>query len=182
MPRESSKWVSRSGVSDEASWRKRHPQQDARLFLRPPQTTILTFCNSFSWGWSWSLPPVQCHEPLPIVPHSWHRASKTLGISCMMGVLLLFTMTPTLPFDHTWIYAIEVTLSGSLRYEGWSAKKTKDVIKELKVSNCSEVRGAGVDQWLNHLCLYNEASIKTPKWRREYMYAYSWFTLLYSRN
>ena len=22
---------------------------------------------SFSWGWSWSLPPVQCHKPLPIV-------------------------------------------------------------------------------------------------------------------
>ena len=32
-------------------------------FVRPPQTTILPFCISFSWGWSWSLPPVQCHEP-----------------------------------------------------------------------------------------------------------------------
>ena len=31
--------------------------------LRPLQTTILPFCLSFSWGWSWSLPPVQCHEP-----------------------------------------------------------------------------------------------------------------------
>ena len=29
-----------------------------------PQTTILPFCISFSWGLSWSLPPVQCHEPL----------------------------------------------------------------------------------------------------------------------
>ena len=34
--------------------------------LRPPQTTILSFCISFSWGWSWSLPPVQCHKPLSI--------------------------------------------------------------------------------------------------------------------
>ena len=25
------------------------------------------FLHSFSWGWSWSLPPVQCHEPLFIV-------------------------------------------------------------------------------------------------------------------
>jgi len=25
------------------------------------------FLHSFSWGWSWSLPPVQCHEPLSIV-------------------------------------------------------------------------------------------------------------------
>ena len=35
--------------------------------LRPPQTTILPFCISFSWGWSWSLPTVQYHEPLSIV-------------------------------------------------------------------------------------------------------------------
>ena len=39
----------------------------SQLFVRPPQTTILRFCISFSWGWSWSLPPVQCHEPLSIV-------------------------------------------------------------------------------------------------------------------
>ena len=24
-----------------------------QLFVRPPQTTILPFCISFSWGWSW---------------------------------------------------------------------------------------------------------------------------------
>ena len=39
----------------------------SQLFVRPPQTTILPFCISFSWGWSWSLPPVQCHEPLFII-------------------------------------------------------------------------------------------------------------------
>ena len=39
----------------------------SQLFARPPQTTILPFCISFSWGWSWSLPPVQCHEPPSIV-------------------------------------------------------------------------------------------------------------------
>ena len=38
-----------------------------QLFARPPQTTILPFCISFSWGWSWSLPSVQCHEPLFII-------------------------------------------------------------------------------------------------------------------
>ena len=27
----------------------------SQLFLRPTQTTILPFCISFSWGWSWSL-------------------------------------------------------------------------------------------------------------------------------
>ena len=35
----------------------------SQLFVRPPQTTILPFCISFPWGWSWSLPPVQCHKP-----------------------------------------------------------------------------------------------------------------------
>ena len=30
----------------------------SQLFVRPPQTTILPFCISFSWRWSWSLPPV----------------------------------------------------------------------------------------------------------------------------
>ena len=39
----------------------------SQLFVRPPQTTILPFCISFSWEWSWSLPPVQYHEPPAIV-------------------------------------------------------------------------------------------------------------------
>ena len=32
----------------------------SQLFVRPLQTIILPFCISFSWGWFWSLPPVQC--------------------------------------------------------------------------------------------------------------------------
>ena len=28
------------------------------------QTTIFHFCISFSWGWFWSLPAVQCYNPL----------------------------------------------------------------------------------------------------------------------
>ena len=39
----------------------------SQLFVRPHQTTILPFCISFSWGWAWSLPPVQCHKPPSIV-------------------------------------------------------------------------------------------------------------------
>ena len=39
----------------------------SQLFVRTPQTTILPFCISFSWGWSWFLPPVQCHKPPSIV-------------------------------------------------------------------------------------------------------------------
>ena len=39
----------------------------SQIFVRPPQTTILPFCISFSWGWFWSLSPVPCHEPPSIV-------------------------------------------------------------------------------------------------------------------
>ena len=39
----------------------------SQLFVRPPQTIILPFCISFPWEWSWSLSPVQCHEPPSIV-------------------------------------------------------------------------------------------------------------------
>ena len=39
----------------------------SQLFVRPPQTTILPFCMSFSLGWFWSPPPVQCYEPLSLV-------------------------------------------------------------------------------------------------------------------
>ena len=34
----------------------------SQLFVRPPQTTILPFCISFSWEWFWSPPPVQCYN------------------------------------------------------------------------------------------------------------------------
>ena len=36
----------------------------SQWFVRPPQKTILPFCISLSWGWLWSLPPVQYHKPL----------------------------------------------------------------------------------------------------------------------
>ena len=39
----------------------------SQIFIRPPQTAILLFCISFSWGWSCFLSPVQCHEPPSIV-------------------------------------------------------------------------------------------------------------------
>ena len=39
----------------------------SQLFVRPPQTTILPFCISFAWGWSWSLLLVQFHKPPSIV-------------------------------------------------------------------------------------------------------------------
>ena len=39
----------------------------SQLFVRGAETAILLFCISLSWGWCWSLSPVQCHEPPSIV-------------------------------------------------------------------------------------------------------------------
>ena len=39
----------------------------SQLFVRPPQKAILLFIIYFSWRWSWSLSPVQCHELSSVV-------------------------------------------------------------------------------------------------------------------
>ena len=69
------------------------------LFLRPPQTTILPFCISFSWGWSWSLPLVQCHKSPSIV-------LQTLCLSdLILWIYLSLPLYNSKGFDsgHTWI-------------------------------------------------------------------------------
>ena len=55
----------------------------SQLFVRPPQTTILPFCISFSWGWCWFLSRVQCHKP----------ASVVLQVLCLSDLI-------------SWIYSI----------------------------------------------------------------------------
>ena len=45
----------------------------SQVFVRPSQTTILHFCIYFSWGWSWPLSPVQCHEPLSMVHQALYQ-------------------------------------------------------------------------------------------------------------
>ena len=45
----------------------------SQLFVRPPQTAILLFCVSFLWEWSWSLSPIQCHEPQSIVHQALYQ-------------------------------------------------------------------------------------------------------------
>ena len=53
----------------------------SQLFVRPPQTAILLFCISFSWRWSWSLFPVQCHEPPSIVHQALYQIYSLKSIS-----------------------------------------------------------------------------------------------------
>ena len=43
--------------------------------------TILLFCISFSWGWSCSLSPVQCHEPPSIVHQALYQIYSLKSVS-----------------------------------------------------------------------------------------------------
>ena len=52
----------------------------SQQFVSLPQTTILPFCISFSWGWSSSLPPVQCQEPPSILLQALCIRSNPLNL------------------------------------------------------------------------------------------------------
>ena len=67
------------------------------LFVKPPQTTTLPSCISFSLGWFWSLPPVQCYKLL----------STVLRVPCLLDLITWIYLSPPLykGFDlgHTWV-------------------------------------------------------------------------------
>ena len=52
-----------------------------QLFVRPPQTTILLFCISFPWEYSWSLSSVQCHKPPSIVHQALYQIKSLKSVS-----------------------------------------------------------------------------------------------------
>ena len=76
----------------------------SQLFGKPPQTAILPFWISFSWGWSWSLPPIQCHEPPSIVLQAlslsdlipWIYFSLPLRNRKLLSCVWLFVTTWTI--------------------------------------------------------------------------------------
>jgi len=79
----------------------------SQLFVRPPQTTILPFCISFSWGWSWSLPLVQCHEPASIVLQALCLSDLTPWISLSLSLFFhccLVNKFITIFLDSMYVY------------------------------------------------------------------------------
>ena len=70
-----------------------------QLLVRPLQTTTLPSCISFSLGWFWSLPPVQCYEPPSIV----------LQTLCLPDLIPWIYLSPSLynhkgfELGHSWI-------------------------------------------------------------------------------
>ena len=71
----------------------------SQICVRSPQTTILHFCMSFSWGWSWSLPPVQCDKP-PFIVLQALCLSKLIPWICL---LLLLYNCKGFDLGHTWM-------------------------------------------------------------------------------
>ena len=51
-----------------------------QLFEKPPQTTTLPPCISFSWGWFRSRPPVKCYKPPSISSGILSTKSNLLNI------------------------------------------------------------------------------------------------------
>ena len=66
------------------------------LFVRPPQTAILIFCISFPQGWSWSLSPVQCHEPHSIVHQALYLYRYDLRTTIIKKYPIHFQILPSL--------------------------------------------------------------------------------------
>ena len=60
----------------------------SQLFVRPLETTILPFGISFSWGWSWSLPPVQCQDKLSIVLQALYQIESLESISHLHCIIV----------------------------------------------------------------------------------------------
>ena len=69
------------------------------LFIRPPQTTILPCCVSFSLGWFWSLPAVQCYETLSIVL----QALCVSDLIPWISLSLLLYNHKGFDLGHTWM-------------------------------------------------------------------------------
>ena len=71
----------------------------SQLFVRTSQTTTLPSCISFSWGWFWSPPPLQCYKPL----------SRVLQAPCLPDLVTWIYLSPPLynhkgfNVGHTWI-------------------------------------------------------------------------------
>ena len=71
----------------------------SQLFVRPLPTAILLFCISFPWGWSWSLSPVQCHEPHSIV----HQALYISDLGPSIYFSLPLYNHKGFDLGHTWM-------------------------------------------------------------------------------
>ena len=60
----------------------------SQLLVKLLQTTIFPLCITFSWWWSWSLSPVQCHESLSIVHQALYQVLSLKSISHFYRIII----------------------------------------------------------------------------------------------
>ena len=69
----------------------------SQLFVRPPQTALLLLGIYFPWRWSWSLSPVQCHEPLSIVFQAFCLSDLIPWTICHFHCIILRDLILVIP-------------------------------------------------------------------------------------
>ena len=99
---------------------------------KPPQTAILPFCISFSLGWSWSLPPVQCHEALFLVLQAFCLSDLMPWIYLSLPLYNhkareCFYMQYWVPIKIThWVFVIHLDMYQVLLYSLYHFKSYKN--------------------------------------------------------
>ena len=109
-----------------------------KLFVKPPQTTSLSSCISFSLGWLWSVPPVQYCEPLSIDPQAF----------CLPDLILWIYLSPPL-------YRSSPSLA---------AKNIINLISVLTIWWCPCVKSSLV-LWKNVSCVFAMTRQWSMKWQ-----------------
>ena len=95
-----SDWIELNWTSSSAIWQPL------------PQTTTLPSCISFSLGWFWSLPPVQCYKPLSIVLQAVCLSDRIPWIYCHFhSIIMLFSRSAVSDFATPWIVPHQASLS-----------------------------------------------------------------------
>ena len=76
----------------------------SHLFVRRPQTTIVPFCISFSWGWFWLLPLVQCYIPPSVELQALSIRFNSLNLSLPLYncKCMLHPYIYSFSFIHQW--------------------------------------------------------------------------------
>ena len=107
----------------------------SQLFVRLPQTAILPFCISFSWGLSWSLSPIQCQEPPSIVHQALYQIWSLKSISHFHCIIIrlkswsLYCQIQTYAFINslnTFLSQISYHLSSYLQIIYWNLQSSNE--------------------------------------------------------
>ena len=101
----------------------------SQLFVWPPQTTVLPFCISFSWGWSLSLPLVQYHE----APFIVLQALFLSDLIPWIYLSLLLHNCKGFDLGHTWM---AFTINCGKFWKKWEYQTTWPASSET----CMQVR------------------------------------------